>query len=188
MTDARSLDDIQQAVHRHWSRVALSTTPIDRARARAAIETVYRAATGRPPACVLFFDSPLDAEVAGTFFTRNYPDQQLPWDRRSPALVPVITATIAAAGGSALRSPLADVYERVLERPVRAALDAAYDAGPDRALLKRAFLALRRQLPPLVRRSLIAPWDRRKGWRRRAQIVPDRPFGLRDWLALAAYH
>src|SRR5262245_61875028 len=124
MTDARSLDDIQQAVHRHWWRVALSTKPIDRARARAAIETVYRTATGRPPACILFFDSPLDAEVAGTFFTRNHPEQLLSWDRRTPALMPIISASIATAGGGALRSRLADEYDRVLERPIRAALDA----------------------------------------------------------------
>src|SRR5262245_5751591 len=137
MTDARSLDQLQQAVHRHWRQVALSTKPIDKARARAAVEAVYRVATGRPPACILFFDSPLDAEVAGTFFSRNYPDQQLPWDRRTPPLMPIISASIAAAGG-ALRSRLTDEYERVLENPIRAALDAAYHAGPDRTLLKRA--------------------------------------------------
>src|SRR5215471_6802087 len=119
MTDARSPDEIRQAVRRHWRRVALSTTAIDKARARAAIEALYKTATGRPPAGILFFDSPLQAEVASTFFTRDYPDHPLPWDRRAPQLMPIISDSIATAGGGTLPSLVADEYERVLENPVR---------------------------------------------------------------------
>ena len=75
MTDARSPDEIWQAARRHWREVALSTKPIDRARAAQAVDALYTAATGRPPAYVLIFDSPLQAEIAGTFLTANHPAQ-----------------------------------------------------------------------------------------------------------------
>src|SRR6266851_7765610 len=132
MTDARSMEDLQQAARRHWRQVALSTKPIDKASAAAAVEAVYTAATGRPPAHILFFDSPLQAEIAGTFLTFNHPGQLLRRDRGRPQVSRVVRESIEAAGP--LPPGVADDYGRQLANPVRAALTAAYHAGPDRTV------------------------------------------------------
>ncbi len=93
------------------------------------MEAVYTAATGRPPAHILFFDSPLQAEIAGTFLTFNHPGQLLRRDRGRPQVSRVVRESIEAAGP--LPPGVADDYGRQLANPVRAALTAAYHAGPD---------------------------------------------------------
>jgi hypothetical protein len=188
MTDARSLEELQHAARRHWRQVALSTRPIDKARAADAVDALYTAATGRPPASILFFDSPLQAEIATTFFTLNYPEQPLRRDRGRPQVARIVRESIGMDAASALPRGLADYDVHRLEAPVRAALNAAYHAGPDKAVFKRAFDALSSQLPPRARNVLVVPWRRHKGWLRRAKRSAERAVGLRAWIAWAAYH
>jgi uncharacterized protein DUF6745 len=187
MTDARSLDELQQAAHRHWRQVALSTRPIDKGRAAAAVDAVYTAATGRPPACILFFDSPLQAEIATTFFNGHYPQEPLRWQRR-PQVTRMVEENVGVRPLGAMPSAAEADYARWLENPVRAALDAVYNAGPDPSPLKHAFRALCSQLSPLARDILVRPRARHKGWQRRADIAARRSVSLRRWIGLAAYH
>lgn len=159
MADARSLATLQQAVHRRWREVALSISPIDKARARRAVEALYETVTGRPPLYVLFFASPLEAELAGGFFAGDYPRQPLRLPA-GPRLRPLMRKSIAR-----MREPF---FDRVLGRAlawhdqVRDAVDVP--GIPDRPLqLERVFRVLTGQLPPLVSRHLISPGWRRKG-------------------------
>ena len=192
MTDARSPDEIWQAARRHWREVALSTRSIDKARAAQAVDALYTAATGRPPAYVLIFDSPLQAEIAGTFLTVNHPAPNHPasWparERGRPQVGRVVRDSIVRDAAGALRR---DVLDRLpqLETPVRSALNAVYRAGPDAVLFMRAFDALCGQLPPHARGVRVTQAPRYKGWLRRVNRSAERSISLRAWIAWAAYH
>jgi hypothetical protein len=185
MTDARSPDELRHAARRHWRQVALSTTPIDKARAAAAVEAVYTAAIGRPPAHILFFDSPLQAEIAGTFFAFDYPDRLPGRDRGRPRIAQIVREGIRIASVGAQRQDAADDVPQ-LEHPIRAALTAAYHVGPDRIAIMRAFDALCGQLAPQVLHFRVAPGPRYKGWLRRVKRSSERSVSQRQWIAWAA--
>jgi hypothetical protein len=182
MTDARSLATIQQAVHRHWREVALSTSPVDQARAARAVDLLYKTVIGRPPLYVLFFASPREAELACGFFAGDYPQQPL---RRpqGPRLTSVVRRSIERMHDPA--------FERVLG-PASAWHDRVRSAVgardiPDRPLLlKRAFQAITGQLPPLALKQLITPgWRRKQSRHQRGNT--EQLFGLGDWVLAAAY-
>jgi hypothetical protein len=184
MADARSLATLQQAVHRRWREVALSISPIDKARARRAVEALYETVTGRPPLYVLFFASPLEAELAGGFFAGDYPRQPLRLPA-GPRLRPLMRKSIAR-----MREPF---FDRVVGRAlawhdqVRDAVDAPEIA--DRPLrLERVFRVLTGQLPPLVSRQLISPGWRRKEGRKDPHGNIEQLVGLGDWISAAAHH
>ena len=190
MTNARSPDEIWQAARRHWREVALSTKPIDRARAAQAVDALYTAATGRPPAYVLIFDSPLQAEIAGTFLTVNHPASNhlapvSTRERGRPQVVRVVHDSIMPDAAAALARGAVEHVPQ-LEAPIRSALGAVYRAGPEAALFMRAFDALCGQLPPQARSVRVLSAPRYKGWLRRVRRSVDRSVSLRPWIAWAA--
>jgi hypothetical protein len=181
MVDARSLENLQQAIRREWTEIALSTKRIDRTRAAEAVEALYRAATGRPPAAILFFDSPAQAEAAGTFFVSDFFASLPLGEGRRPPDVMLVIEKAMGIGSGAIRRPDPLGAAPHTENLVRTALDDTY-------LLQSAFDALCRQLPPHVRRVLPTGQRRNKNWRQRLRRQARWSVSLFWWREFAAYH
>jgi hypothetical protein len=187
MTDARSLQNLQNATRQHWRQIALATEPMVRARAIEAIRAVYCIATGRPPDCILFFDSPFQAEIASTLFAGDY--RKPPLGRVCGRLgVTLVVRKRLRMDASSLPPAIADHELEQLEHPIRSALDVARRSALDPAAFKRAFEALCNQLPPEDRGRLVVPWRCSKAWLRQARRNAEQALDQRRWMSFAAHH
>lgn len=99
-------------IFQDWRARGLSTSPMDRASAREAVEALYSLLTGAPPRQVLFFDSPRQAILAT-------------WTKKQQTESPAIHRTIAryVRGGGGLRIAIADSLRASMNGPVMSALE-----------------------------------------------------------------
>jgi hypothetical protein len=187
MKDARSLESLHMATRRTWRGIALACEPMVKTRAEEAIRAVYSIATGRPPDSILFFDSPLQAKIAGTLLAGDYRKPRLGSVYGRLGVNLLVSGRLRMDEGS-LPPRIAEYGLEQLERPIHSALDVADRSALDPAAVKRAFDALCNQLPPEERRSLVVPWRCPKGVLRRARREAEQALEQRRWMSFAAHY
>jgi hypothetical protein len=184
MTDARSQAEALQATRRRWRQAALSTTPVDMARAVAAMDALYEATIGRPPRHILLFASPLQCEQAGAFLNVSMRARPPDWiDRRSPDILLEIRRRMGPGGGTPLR-PVSDFYRTRLDEPVRRQLGQLHWDRPSVRGLEEAREALLQQFRPEDPNAVRSKAG--KDWLRGNDLAVDRAANLGHWMGWVA--
>jgi hypothetical protein len=186
MTEFQSLEHHQQAARRYWRQVALSTKPIVKHKAASAVRELYEAATGHPPAYILFFDSPLQAEVASSLFRGGLPGEPINSHLNRPPLSRAVWDGVGIDARGVLPWSVSDEYRR-LENPIRSATSEAHVGGLTWDEETRAFETLSAQLPKRERQFLVASEPSYKAWQRAKRLL-GRTLIVRQWIAWSAHH